>query len=205
MGIGQRGDATDPPRGPGASVLATSRALAKLGDAETVVLVEGITDQVAVETAAAGRGRDLEAERVVILPIGGAHAIGRVLPTLDPRMRLAGLCDRREEELFRRGLAVATRAGLAERGFFVCVDDLEDELIRALGPARTEALIEAHGDLHLFRLFQTQPAWRDRPRTAQLHRFLRSSSRRNIRYVRLLTEATDALPHPLDALLTAIR
>jgi len=38
-----------------------------------------------------GRGRDLEAERVVIVPIGGAHAIGRLLTRLGPlgtRVRL---------------------------------------------------------------------------------------------------------------------
>ena len=65
-----------------------------------VVLVEGISDQIALETAAVGRGRDLEVERVVIVPIGGAHAIGRFLTKLGPlatRVRLAGLCDVPEE------------------------------------------------------------------------------------------------------------
>ena len=72
-----------------------------------VVLVEGISDQIALETAAAGRGRDLEAERVVIVPIGGAHAIGSFLArlrSLGNRLRFAGLCDLAEEEIFRRGL-----------------------------------------------------------------------------------------------------
>ena len=44
-----------------------------------VVLVEGTSDQIAVETAAVARGGELQAEQVVIVPIGGAHVIGHVL------------------------------------------------------------------------------------------------------------------------------
>jgi len=66
-------------RGLGATTRAAARALAMVDDAAAVVLVEGISDQIAVETAATGRGRDLSAERVVIVPVGGAHAMGRVL------------------------------------------------------------------------------------------------------------------------------
>jgi hypothetical protein len=201
--------------GNAASIRATARALAKVDSAVAVVLVEGITDQIALETAAVGRGRDLEAERIVIVPIGGAHAIGRFLTRLDlptSRVRLAGLCDVREEELFRRGVAAQvgstlTRADMEHLGFYVCVNDLEDELIRAVGPARVEALFDSEGDLGLFRLFQSQPAWRDRNLEAQIYRFVRSSSRRNLRYARLLVEAAvgrDALPRPIDALLTAV-
>jgi hypothetical protein len=201
--------------GNAASIRATTHALAKAESAAAAVLVEGISDQIAVETAAAGRGRDLEAERVVIVPIGGAHAIGRFLTRLGPLgtgVRLAGLCDLREEELFRRGVAAQlgaspTRADMEALGFYVCVDDLEDELIRAVGAPGVEALFDANGDLGLFRLFQSQPAWRDRDLDAQMWRFLRSSSRRNLRYARLLVEAAvgrDALPRPLDALLTAV-
>ncbi|MEV4197148.1 TOPRIM nucleotidyl transferase/hydrolase domain-containing protein [Micromonospora globbae] len=197
--------------GNAASIRATARALAKVGSAAAVVLVEGISDQIALETAAVGRGRDLDAERVVIVPIGGAHAIGHFLTRLTPAgVRLAGLCDLREEEVFRRGLATArvgsprTRTEMERLGFYVCVKDLEDELIRALGAARVEELFESQGDLRAFHSFQSQPAWRGREPEAQLWRFLRSSSRRNQRYARLLAEAAldrDALPRPLDALL----
>jgi hypothetical protein len=92
-------------------------------------------------------------------------------------------------------------------GFYVCVNDLEDELIRAVGTAGVEALFESQGDLRSFRSFQSQPAWRGREPEAQMWRFLRSSSRRNLRYARLLVEAAvgrDTLPRPLDALLTAV-
>ncbi|WP_309246007.1 TOPRIM nucleotidyl transferase/hydrolase domain-containing protein [Verrucosispora sioxanthis] len=202
--------------GNAASMQATARALAQAESAVAVVLVEGISDQIALQALAAGRGRDLGAERIVIVPIGGAHAIGRFLTRLGPPgvgLRLAGLCDLREEEIFRRGLTEAgvgtprTRTDMAQLGFFVCVDDLEDELIRAVGAAAVEALFEAQGDLRLFRGFQSQPAWRGRDPEAQLWRFLRSSSRRNQRYVRLLVQAAvsrDTVPQPLDALLASV-
>lgn len=202
--------------GPGAPVRATARALAKIDTAAAVVLVEGISDQIAVETAAVGRGRDLEAERVVIVPIGGAHAIGRFLTTVAPLgagVRLAGLYDLQEEEIVRRGLvatgvgAPRTRTDMEHLGFYVCVNDLEDELIRAVGIAEVEALFDSQGDLGSFRSLQSQPAWRGRDPEAQMRRFLGSGSRRKLRYARLLVEAAvgrDALPRPLEALLTAV-
>ncbi|MFG2058393.1 TOPRIM nucleotidyl transferase/hydrolase domain-containing protein [Micromonospora sp. NPDC048930] len=202
--------------GNAASIRATAHALSKVESAVAVVLVEGISDQIALETAAVGRGRDLEAERVVIVPIGGAHAIGRFLTRLGAegtRVRLAGLCDLREEEVFRRALEVTrvgsprTRRDMERLGFYVCVKDLEDELIRALGTARVEELFDSQDDLRSFRSFQSQPAWRGREPEAQMWRFLRSSSRRNQRYARLLVEAAvgrGALPRPLDALLTTV-
>jgi hypothetical protein len=202
--------------GPAAPIQATARALAKVDTAAALLLVEGISDQIALETAALGRGRDLVAERVVIVPIGGAHAIGRFLTTLGPlstEVRLAGLYDLREEEVFRRGLVAAqvgsprTRADLEQLGFYVCVDDLEDELIRALGTAAVEAIFDSQGDLGSFRFLQSQPAWRGREPQAQLRRFLGSGSRRKLRYARLLVEAAvgrDAVPRPLEALLTAV-
>jgi hypothetical protein len=199
--------------GPEAALRATAHALAKVGNAAAVVLVEGISDQLALETAAVNRGRDLDAERVVIVPIGGAHAIGRSLTNLGTGVRVAGLCDVHEEEVFRRGLVGArigaprTRADMELLGFYVCVRDLEDELIRAMGMAAVEELLDAHGDLAAFRSFQNQPAWRGRQPDAQMRRFLCSGSRRKLRYVRLLVEAAtgrDALPHPIDGLLAAV-
>jgi hypothetical protein len=202
--------------GNAASIRATARALAKVESAVAVVLVEGISDQIALETAAMGRGRDLEAERVVIVPIGGAHAIGRFLTRLGPLgtpVRLAGLCDLREEEIFRRGLVAThvgsprTRTDMEHLGFYVCVNDLEEELIRAVGTAGVEALFDSQSDLRSFRSFQKQPAWRGQQPEAQIYRFVRSSSRRNLRYARLLVEAAagrGTLPRPLDALLTAV-
>ncbi|WP_157743243.1 TOPRIM nucleotidyl transferase/hydrolase domain-containing protein [Micromonospora coriariae] len=203
--------------GPDATTRALTSARAKMGDAAALVLVEGLSDQIALETAATGGGRDLEAERVVIVPIGGAHAIGRFLTEMGPltaQVRLAGLYDVREEEVFRRALVAAqigsprTRADMERLGFHVCVDDLEEELIRAVGAAEVEALFDSQGDLGSFLSLQNQPAWRGREPERQMWRFLRSGARRNLRYARLLAEAAagrGALPRPLAALLEAAR
>jgi hypothetical protein len=185
------------------------------GDARAIVLVEGISDKVALETLAARRGRDLARERVRIVPIGGAQAIGRFLTRFasqEADATLAGLCDAGEEDLFRRGLALAglgspvTRVDMERLGFHVCVADLEDELIRALGPASVEAVLDSHGDLGSFRTFQKQPAWRGRSVERQLRRFMGSADRRKIRYARLLVEALELaeVPRPLDDVLAHV-
>jgi hypothetical protein len=88
------------------------------GDPRAIVLVEGISDQVALETLAARRGRDLGRERVRIVPIGGAQAIGRFLirfASQESGATLAGLCDAGEVDLFRRGLALAGRGSPVTR------------------------------------------------------------------------------------------
>ncbi len=180
-----------------------------------VVLVEGASDQVALETLAERRGRNLAAEGVSVVPIGGAQAIGRFLDRFGPQgsgAKLAGLCDSAEEADFRRGLERAglgadlTRAEMERLGFYVCVADLEDELIRALGAASVERVVDAHGDLGSFRTLQKQPAWQGRPIEEQLRRFMGSGGRRKIRYARFLVEALDLteIPRPLDRVLAHV-
>ncbi|HZT91156.1 MAG TPA: TOPRIM nucleotidyl transferase/hydrolase domain-containing protein [Gaiellaceae bacterium] len=170
------------------------------------VLVEGLTDRIALETAAARLGRDLAAEGVQVVELGGAHAIGGFLAVAAPRrgVRLAGLCDAREEPVFRRALA---RAGVDDSRFHVCVRDLEEELIRAVGADAVLRVLDEHGDLASFRTFERQPAWRGRPLDEQLRRFLCSSSRRNARYARHLVEALPParIPAPLRAVLDSVR
>jgi len=180
-----------------------------------VVLVEGISDQVAVETLAERRGRNLGAEGISVVPMGGAQAIGSFLDQFGPRgldLRLAGLCDAGEEREFQRGLERGglgfqlNRAAMERLGFYVCVADLEDELIRALGAASVERVVDAQGDLGPFRTLQKQPEWRGRPLDEQLRRFMGSGGRRKIRYARLLVEALDLtrVPRPLDLLLAHV-
>jgi hypothetical protein len=88
-------------------------------------------------------------------------------------------------------------------GFFVCVDDLEDELIRCLGTAVVEHVLDAHGDLRSFRIFQKQPAQHGRTAQQQLRRFMGTRSGRKIHYGRWLVEALDVdrVPRPLDLVL----
>jgi len=178
-----------------------------------IVAVEGVSDQVALETLATRRGTNLRAEGVRIFPIGGAHSIGKFLTHLlraeSADLTIAGLCDAGEEPVFRRALESSgfgsslTRAEMERLGFYVCEADLEDELIRALGAASVEAVLDAQGDLGSFRTFQKQPAWRGRRIEAQLRRFMGSADRRKIRYARLLVEALDpaCVPRPLIGVL----
>jgi hypothetical protein len=88
-------------------------------------------------------------------------------------------------------------------GFFVCAQDLEDELIRCLGAAATVRVIEREGELASFLRFQRQPAQREKPVEAQLRRFLGTHSGRKAQYARALVEALDgsAGPRPLERLL----
>jgi hypothetical protein len=183
--------------------------------ARAVVLVEGVSDQLAVEALAERRGRNLEAEGVSIVPMGGATNIKKALAVFGPQgfdVRLAGLCDAGEEGDFRRALELAglgsnlTRAATERLGFYVCVADLEDELIRALGVPAVERVLDAQGDLESFRTFQKQPAWRGRAAEDQLRRFIGTTSGRKIQSGAMLVEALELtrVPRPLDGALAHV-
>ncbi len=183
--------------------------------ARTIVLVEGLSDRRALEALAARRGRDLGAEGVSVVSIGGATNIRSALDVFGPGgrdARLAGLCDAAEEGDFRRGLELAglgvdlTRNGMEDLGFYVCVADLEDELIRCLGDDAVEGVLEEQGDLVPFRTFQKQPEWRERTTEEQLRRFLGTGSGRKIRTAALLVGALDLnrVPRPLDRVLAHV-
>ncbi len=181
----------------------------------TVVLVEGVSDQLALEALAMRRGRNLDAENISIVPMGGATNIASFLDLLGPHgldVRLAGLCDAGEEGAFKRGLERAgigsnlTRAGMEKLGFHVCVADLEDELIRSLGVTAVEQVIRAQGELESFRTFQKQPAWRGRTKEEQLRRFFGTHKGRKIQSASLLVGALDLnrVPRPLDGVLAHV-
>ncbi|MEV7801355.1 TOPRIM nucleotidyl transferase/hydrolase domain-containing protein [Microbispora sp. NPDC088329] len=182
----------------------------------TVVLVEGTSDKSAVETLAERRGRDLAAEGISVVAMGGATNIGTYACRFGPAgrdLRLAGLYDAGEEGAFRRGLERAglgsdlDRSDLETLGFFVCVADLEDELIRALGTATVERVLDAEGELRSFRTLQKQSGWRGRSTHDQLRRFMGSGGGRKIRYSGRLVAALepDRVPRPLDGLLAHLR
>jgi hypothetical protein len=161
-----------------------------------VVLVEGPSDRTAVEALAARRGRDLAAEGVAVVAIGGAQAVGRALREW-PGVRVAGLYDVAEEAVVLRGLR---RAGIAPDGFFACDPDLEGELVRALGPERMLELVAERGQLGAFETYRKQPAQRAKPLEAQLHGWLHNWK---VRYAEPLVGALDLdrVPPPLDAVL----
>jgi hypothetical protein len=183
--------------------------------AQTVVLVEGMSDKLALRALAQRRGRDLDAEGVAILAMGGSKNIRQFLDVFGPRgfgLRVAGLCDVGEERDFRRGLEHAgfgsnlTRSDLAVLGFHVCVADLEDELIRALGADAVEEVVASQGELAALRTFQRQPQWAARSHEEQLRRFLGTHSGRKIECAPLLVHALDLdrVPAPLDRLLAQL-
>ena len=189
-----------------------SQRTVKTVSGRAVVLVEGTSDKQALEALAARRGRDLAAESVWVVPIGGAQAIGNVLAELGPGgrgVRLAGLCDAAEEHHFRRALERAGfgsdigRDEMEALGFYVCEADLEDELVRSLGAAAVERVIDAEGEHASFRTFQKQLEKRGLTREAQLHGFMWN---RKIRYASLLVEALDLgnVPRPLDRVLAHV-
>ncbi|MFK4152674.1 TOPRIM nucleotidyl transferase/hydrolase domain-containing protein [Streptomyces fungicidicus] len=183
-----------------------ARELAARLDVRTVVLLEGLSDAAAVGALAAGRGRDLAAEGVCVMPMGGAMNVGHFARVLGPPgldLRLTGLCDERELGFYARGLE---RAGAGRAEFFVCAADLEDELIRALGVTRVEELVRAQGELRPLRTFLSQPAQRDRTPQQQLRRFLGTKKGRKIHYGRVLVEALrpESVPAPLEDLLARL-
>jgi len=212
---GRRGDRvpTEKMGGTGAVLSVQIERARKAGEtSRPVILVEGVSDQGAVEALARRLDRDLRAEGMVILPIAGATNARRFLNLLGPGgydVSLAGLCDLGETGMFRQGLEDAglgsdlTRSDMERLGFFVCVSDLEDELIRALGVATVEAVIEAQGELRSFRSFQNQPAQRNKAIERQLWRWM---GNRKIRYAHLLVDALDLtrVPQPLYALLSYV-
>lgn len=143
--------------------------------------------------------------------------MGRALTQFGPHgmdVRLAGLYDVGEEIVVRRALQQTgfgsglplTRDAMEELGFYVCVLDLEDELIRALGAASVEAVIDSQGELGSFRTLQKEPAWRGKRVEAQLRRFMGSGGTRKVRFARLLVEALEPakVPRPLRLVLAHV-
>ena len=175
------------------------------------MLVEGVSDRVALETVAALLSRDLAGVRFEVL--GGATNLGRVLGTLGEGTRVLGLYDEPEERWYCNGLQragfgnVNDRDDLETLGFFACVRDLEDELIRALGPARVCDVIEAQGELASLLALRRQPAQRERTLEQQLHRFIGTRAGRKALYARLLAEALvpEQVPRPLMGLLARLQ
>lgn len=177
-----------------------------------LIVVEGASDRIALETLAPRLGRDLAAEGVEIVELGGITNLRRFLcDTLPGRrgLNLRGLYDVPEERYVRSALGAAglgpieDRLRLEELGFVACEDDLEDELLRAVGGRVTLQLLEIHGDLASFRRLQHQPAWRGWDQHRQLRRFLAARSGNKARYAAILAGAVelDRVPRPLGDML----
>ena len=160
----------------------------------TVVLVEGESDRIAVETLTLRIDGALD--DVEIVSMGGATNVRAFLSDMAKDVTVLGLCDAAEAPLFKR-------AGIAATDCFVCVADLEDELIRSVGVDVVLDVVKSEGHLRSFRTMQKQPAHRGRPVEAQLRRFIGSHSGFKPRYARRLTEIAldlERVPAPLQSL-----
>lgn len=176
--------------------------------ARAIVLVEGMSDKAALDVLAQRLRIPTGGTGIHVVPMGGVTNIGRFVGELGPGglgLSLTGLCDAGEADYVIRVLAKAgfivgdSLVGLAALGFYVCVTDLEDELIRAAGVGAVEQIIEAQGELGSFRTFGKQPAQRRRSREQQLHRFMGTRSGRKSLYASLLAGALELarVPEPL--------
>jgi hypothetical protein len=167
------------------------------------VLVEGPSDRRAVEALARRRGRDLQAEGLAVVAMGGYGNLPRAL-SLYRDLRVAGLYDAGEERHFLQALECDDREQLERAGFYACTRDLEDELTRAVGPEGMERVLAEQDELRAFRTYQKQPAHRDRSLEEQLHGFMWN---RKQKYAVLLVEALDLerIPRPLDRVLAHVQ
>lgn len=176
-----------------------------------VVLVEGESDREALHGLAPRLGVDLAAAGVVVVAMGGVTNVRAHLQQWRrqaPDVHVSGLYDVADEHHVRRGLLASGVLGtgddgLADIGFHACDRDLEDELVRALGVAAVEAVVEAAGEGRSLRLLAQMPAQQGWSREERLRRFFTPQSGRKARYARLLVEALDLerAPRPLVAVL----
>lgn len=182
--------------GPAAAAQATRLALERVPDPSVMALVEGVSDQIALDTLATLRGLDLLGARIAVVPIGGAQAVARFVRE-HTAVPTVAMCDAAEYEWFARVLPSDLIA--------VCRADLEDELIRGLGVDAVLAVLEANGDRRRYTTLTKQAAWQGRDPGQQLRRFVGAGARRKLRYARALVNAAvavDRVPAPIEAVLS---
>jgi hypothetical protein len=179
--------------------------------ASTWVLLEGASDVAAVRALAARAGVPLDGSGVRLVDMGGAtnvrrHLLDAARASASPRV--LGMCDIKEAGFFVRalrdlGCEVTSAQALPDWGFQLCDRDLEDELMRALGPGPVRAVLEHLGLTDRFTVFTQQPAWAARDFHEQAHRFAGVASGRKELMAQALALALnpESLPAPLRGLL----
>jgi hypothetical protein len=177
----------------------------------TWVLLEGASDVAAVQAASERAGLELGDAGVRLIDMGGATNVRRHLldaaraPTSP---RVLGMCDIKEGGFFVRALRelecdVSSVDELPRWGFQLCDRDLEDELMRALGPDGVRRVLDSLRLSGRFATFTRQPAWAARDFHEQARRFAGVASGRKEVMAAALAATLDpeALPSPLRQLL----
>jgi hypothetical protein len=153
----------------------------------------------------------LDAEGVTIISIDGGGAVGTFLRLFGPsglKLTVFGMCDEDKEskwisELQKAGYGAKDRVSMNADGFFVCVKDLEQEFVRAIGLTAAQSLIANEGEAAAFTAFQKQPAHSGVPVDEQLRRFLQKDK---VGWAIPLVDALNlkAIPGPLNDLITKL-
>ena len=176
--------------------------------AETVMLVEGFSDLLAVRALATKLEINLDALGVSVISLEGADLIPHYLKLIGPPgldLELRGLCDADRERKWLRhlenaGLPVTDVLSMERAGFHVCRPDLETELTSALTEAEIDAVIDGDGALADLHAFAADPAYRS---MSPIDQRLSFTKRNKIRWVPLIADAiaADAVPQPIRDLL----
>lgn len=176
--------------------------------AETVILVEGFSDLLAVRVLATKLGIDVDAAGVSVLSLEGGDLFVHYLQLLGPaglQLDVRGLCDddkaaRWIDRLGREGFAVHDGATMAAAGFHICVPDLEGELMAPLSEADLNAVFVAEGAADEFQTFAAQPDQQAKTPDEQRLAFIKKDK---IRWAPLVADAVpDAgIPQPIRDLL----
>jgi hypothetical protein len=179
--------------------------------AETVILVEGPSDLLAVRVLAANLGIALDAAGVSVLSLEGGDLFPHYLKLLGRdglQLDLRGLCDSDKTQawithLRRAGLGVTDNASMAAAGFHACVPDLEGELVAALGDDAVDAVLDADGALRDFQSFAAERADESRTRAEQQVAFIQKDK---VRWAPLVADAVPpaAIPQPIRDLLVGL-
>jgi hypothetical protein len=174
---------------------ATDRGSGRV-DLSVVVLVEGRSDVAAVTALLATAGI-ASSGRIRLVDMGGVTNIRRHLEVFtdpDRARRVLGMCDADEERVVARalggaGVPVGGREAMSRYGFHVCDADLEDELIRTVGPEKVSDILTGLGLARRFDRFTRQLAWRDADLHSRLHRFAGIASGRKVQMARAMAAA----------------
>lgn len=195
------------------ALIVSAMTIAAGSESRIVVLLEGASDVAAVRAVMATCGVDPAPVELVALQ--GVTNVGRVLKEirqLRGDVDVVGMCDAAETRFVQRalvddGLPVSDASDLPVYGFFVCEADLEDELIRALGPNRARDALVGAGLGSKLEALQLQAAWADRPLAEQIHRFCGVASGRKELAAGILAAALaeDEIPEPMAMLLDRLR